>query len=183
MENEEEITIDLDDNEETQDETPEKKQETSEAKLARLERQTSQLRKKLGLKAEKTVDLNDKKEENKGGLDRIDRAILRTEKIFDVDEVDLVQSIMKETGKDVEDVLESRYFKAELKAMREDKTAEDAIPSSSKRSSNSNRNSVDYWLAKGEMPPAGESKLRQDYVNAKINKARTSSQFSDNPIS
>lgn len=181
MENETELEIDLDDTTE-HEATPDKPVETPEAKLARLERQASQLRKKLGVQPVKTVE-EDKPEEKKGGLDRIDKAILRAEKIHDADEIDLVQSIMKETGKDIEDVLESRYFKAELKALRDDKNTEEALTPSSKRSGNSNKNTVEYWIAKGEMPPASEPKLRQAYVNAKMSKMKERSMFSDNPIS
>ena len=73
-------------------------------------------------------------------------------------------------------------FEAELKALREEATATEALPSNSKRSMNSNRNSVEYWIAKGEMPPANEPKLRQDYVNARIAKTKERHMFSDNPI-
>lgn len=180
MENEEiNLELDIEDGE-NQEETQEKKPESIEARKARLERQLSQINKKLGNIPEKKVvePVSEKKE----GLDRIDKAILRAEKITDADEIALAQDIKRETGKDIEDVLESRYFKAELKAMREEKTAQDAIPSNSKRSMNSNRNSVEYWIAKGEMPPASETKLRQDYVNAKISKSKMTNMFSDNPI-
>lgn len=178
MENETELEIDLDDTE--HEETRETRKETDEARLARLDRQASQLRKKLGVPTEKPAEKVT--EEKKEGLDRIDKAILRAEKITNSDEIALVQDIMKETGKDIEDVLESRYFKAELKALRDENTAQDALPSNSKSSSQSNRNSVEYWVAKGEMPPASEPKLRQDYVNARIAKTKERSMFSDNPI-
>ena len=180
MENEEiNLELDIEEGEETHEETQEKKPESIEARKARLERQLSQINKKLGNSVEKkAVDPVEKKE----GLDRIDKAILRAEKITDADEIALAQDIKRETRKDIEDVLESRYFKAELKAMREEKNAQDAIPSNSKRSMNSNRNTVEYWIAKGEMPPASETKLRQDYVNAKISKSKMTNMFSDNPI-
>lgn len=179
MNEENEIILDDISEDDTQEETRETKTESVEAKRARLQRQLSQLDKKLGIKDEKQ---NETVAEKKEGLDRIDKAILRAEKITNSDEIALVQDIMKETGKDIEDVLESRYFKAELKALRDEAIKEDALPSNSKRSMNSNRNSVEYWLAKGEMPPANEPKLRQDYVNARINKTKERHMFSDNPI-
>lgn len=177
------LELDIEDGEET----PEKKPESIEARKARLERQLSQINKKLGNSVEKkAVEPVEKKAvepvEKKEGLDRIDKAILRAEKITDADEIALAQDIKRETGKDIEDVLESRYFKAELKAMREEKNVQDAIPSNSKRSMNSNRNTVEYWIAKGEMPPASETQLRRDYVNAKVSKAKSTNMFSDNPI-
>lgn len=116
------------------------------------------------------------------GLDRIDKAVLRAEKITDSEEVDLVESIMKETGKDLESVLESKYFKAELKELRELNATKDATPEGSKRSGTSTRDTVDYWIAKGELPPATDPVLRQKVVNAKIAKEKSGSQFSSNPI-
>jgi len=179
MENEEDLNLELDI--EDEEETPEEKpKESIEAKKARLERQLSQINKKLGNDSPKT---SDKVETQKGDLDRIDKAILRAEKITDSDEIALARDIKKETGKDIEDVLESRYFKAELKAMREEKQAQDALPSSSKRTSTSSMKSVEYWIAKGEMPPASEPSLRTAYVNAKMANTKRANMFSDNPIS
>ena len=182
MENETEIELDLDETEETQEEIVEKKQESPEAKLARLDRQAAQLRKKLGVKTEKPAETREERNEDKGGLDRIDKAILRAEKITSSDEIDLFESIKRETGKDTEDVLESRYWKAELKALRDENAAKEALPSNSKRSAQATSNSVDYWLAKGQMPPASEPKLRQAYVNAKMAKTAERTMFTDNPL-
>lgn len=116
------------------------------------------------------------------GFDRIDRSNLRTEKITEEDELDLVAEIMKETGKDVEGVLKSRYFQTELKSMRDEKEANAGIPKSTKRVNNSSRNEVDYWIAKGELPPMTEPALRQKVVNAKIAKERAKTGFSQNPV-
>lgn len=181
MENEEDLNLEIDlDEEEAEEETPEAKpKESDEAKLARLERQAKQLKKRLGVEekpAKKEVS------ENKDGLDRIDKMILRSEGIKSEDEMSLVQEFMKDTGKDVEQILESRAFKAELKALREEKATEDALPRGTKRSSNTAKSSVDYWLAKGELPPASEVQLRREVVNAKMKQIESRSQFSDNPI-
>lgn len=158
--------------------------ETPEAKKARLERQLAQVNKKLGIKPEAKVEKNvdETESNNKGGLDKVDRMILRSEGIKSADEIALVEEFMKVKGQDIDTILESRVFKAELKALRDEAKAEDAIPSNSKRSTNSNRNSVEYWLAKGEMPPANEPQLRRDYVNAKITKTKERTMFSDTPI-
>lgn len=180
MENEEDLNleIDLDEEEATEEETPEAKpKESDEAKLARLERQAKQLKKRLGVE-EKPA----KKEVSKDGLDRIDKMILRSEGIKSEDEMSLVQEFMKDTGKDVEQILESRAFKAELKALREEKATEDALPRGTKRSSNTAKSSVEYWLAKGELPPASEVQLRREVVNAKMKQIESRSQFSDTPI-
>lgn len=170
--------IDLELEEGTVEETETKPKETPEARIARLERQLSQAKKKAGVEIETKKEKSSKEE----GLDRIDRAVLRAEKIISADELELVESIKRETGKDVESILESRYFQSELKALREEKTSQDAMPSKAKRSSQSSTSSVEYWLAKGEMPPASEPKLRTEYVNARINKEKSVSQFSSTPV-
>lgn len=179
MENEDlNLEIDLDEEVENEEETPEvKPKESNEAKLARLERQSAQLKKKMGIE-EKPA----KKEVSKDGLDRIDKMVLRSEGIKSEDEMSLVEEFMKDTGKDVESVIESRAFKAELKALREEKATEDALPRGTKRSSNSSKSNVEYWLAKGELPPASEVQLRREVVNAKMKQIESRSQFSDTPI-
>jgi hypothetical protein len=171
----EEIDLELEEGTVEETATDSKPKESNEARIARLERQLSQAKKKAGIEVETKKE---KVEEKKDGLDRIDRAVLRAEKITSADEIELIESIKKETGKDVESILESRYFQSELKALREEKTSQDAMPSKTKRNSQSSTSSVDYWLAKGEMPPASEPKLRTEYVNAKIAKEKAVSQFS-----
>lgn len=131
--------------------------------------------------AAKTKEKEDKGEK-KEGLDRIDRAVLRAEKITDPEEIKLVEEIMKETGKDVEGVLASKYFQGELKSMRDSKAVEDATPDGKKRAGNSTKDTVDYWLAKDELPPTSQVELRRQVVNAKIAKQKQKNNFSDNPI-
>jgi hypothetical protein len=180
MENEENLNLEIDLEDDDTETLEAKPKETDEARLARLDRQASQLRKKLGVEPKKeTEKVESKKEE---GLDRVDKMLLRQESITDSDEISLVQDFMKSTGKSVEDVIDSRAFKAELKLLRDDKKAEDAIPSNSKRSGQSNSNTVEYWIAKGQMPPANEPKLRQAYVNAKMAKTAERNMFTDNPL-
>jgi acyl-CoA reductase-like NAD-dependent aldehyde dehydrogenase len=116
------------------------------------------------------------------GLDRVDKAILRTEKIVEEDEVELVEKIMKETGKTVEETLDSKYFQSELKTLREDKETANAIPGNSKRSGQSNSSTVEYWISKGQLPPVDQPKLRQAVVNRKIELEKSGNTFSKNPI-
>lgn len=152
----------------TQDENQEennqgKPQETPEAKLARLKRQTQQLEKKLGLKDEP-------KSSKSNELDYGQKAFLTANGVKGTDEFKLVQEVMANTGKSLEDVLESKYFLAELNEIRELKASQNATPQGSKRSAQSSRDTVDYWLAKGELPPANEQELRRKVVNARIDK-------------
>ncbi len=97
------------------------------------------------------------------------------------DEFQLVQDIMKESGKSLDDVLESKYFKAELKSMREEKATYEATPKSgSARGGQSARNSVEFWINKGELPPADQVELRRSVVREKTRLASTHNKFGGN---
>lgn len=166
-----EAEIEEHDNAEDQDTTDWKQKHDELA--ARLKRAETKLTK---TKIEKEV------EKKNQGLDRLDRAVLRVEKIVAEDELALVEDLMKETGKTVEQVLESRFFQSELKELRDAKATKEATPSGTKRSGNSPRTEVEYWLAKGELPPADQPELRRAYVNAKMAKENSSDRFTDNPV-
>lgn len=118
--------------------------------------------------------------EGTSSLDKLDRAVLRVEKITAPDEVKLVESYMEETGKDIEAVLGSKFFQAELKEMRDLAATEDATPSGEKRSGVLTRDTVEYWIAAGKLPE--DPALRIKVVNAKIAKEKSGSQFSSNPL-
>jgi hypothetical protein len=119
--------------------------------------------------------------EKKELLDRVDRAVLRVEKITDPEEVALVENYIKETGKTVDQILESKIFQSELQEMRDLKKSDDAVPSGTKRSGNSSSNTVEYWLKKGGLPPADQVELRRKVVAARM-KSEEASKFSPNPI-
>ena len=115
------------------------------------------------------------------GFDYAQKAFMKVNDVTSK-EYPLVQDIMDATGKDLDEVLESKYFRAEQKELREAEASADAIPDGTKRSAQTSRDKVDYWLAKGEMPPADQVQLRRDYVNAKLKKAEDVSKFSDKPV-
>jgi hypothetical protein len=125
--------------------------------------------------AEKAIE----KQNNKQGFDYAEKAFLKASDIKP-DEYALVEEAMKATGKDLESVLDSKWFQAELKEQREAKVSKDAVPSGTKRSSSSARDTVDYWIAKGELPPADQRELRTKVVNAKIKAANGGSPFGSN---
>ena len=133
---------------------------------------------KVDSKVEKKVE----KVLTEKGLDRLDKAILRVEKITTPAEIDLVEAMMKESGKDVEGVLASKFFQSELASLREAQATKDATPSGTKRSGESPRNEVDYWIAKGELPPADQPELRMKVVARKREVATSKNQFSDEPV-
>jgi hypothetical protein len=117
----------------------------------------------------------------KKGFDYAEKAYLKSSGI-NSDEFDFVKEVMDATGKPLDQVLEAKYFQTELKERRDVKATADATPSSTKRAGNSTRNDVDYWIAKGELPPADQPELRRKVVNAKIVVAKGKNQFSDDPV-
>ena len=142
--------------------------------------------KKLKLKVEedkkakpevKKPESKDKKE----SFDYAEKAYLKTSDVKP-EEFKLVQEIMSSTGKTLDEVLESKYFRAEQKELREAKESADAVPTGTKRASQSHKDKVDHWLAKGELPPADQPKLRREYVNAKIEKEQSGARFADRPV-
>src|SRR3990172_2372750 len=113
-ENEQDVELDL---EETVESTDDEGKDTTDWKAEALKAQG--IAKRLKTQAEKRkidskVEAKVEKKLEERGLDRLDRAVLRVEKITSEDEVGLVEDIMKETGKTLEQVLESKYFKTEL---------------------------------------------------------------------
>ena len=156
-----------------------------EARARKLESQAIVQRERTrALKAElsklgKAV-LPDKKEEKKG-FDNADKALLIASGI-PRDDHQLVWKWMQETGKEMDDVLDNKYFQTELQDAQEERKSRNAIPTGSKRATLSSRDSVEYWLAKEQMPPESERALREAYVNAKMKEREQGSQFTTRPI-
>lgn len=179
------VKIDLEDEKEEGEEKkvegdPKQKiEETPEARSARLARMSDQHDKKhgLGKYAEKETPENKTTELGYG-----EKAFLIANGVKGSEETDLVKNFMKETGKTLEQTLDSSYFQSELREFREAKASGDAIPKGSKRSGNPTSDSVEYWLAKGELPPADQRELRQKVVNAKIAGKTSKNVFTDNPV-
>lgn len=179
--NEEELDLDLDLDSETTEGQPEtttqksekKPTETLEAREARLARQLEQTRKKLGRTTEKQEPTQTSQPSNDLG----EKAYLIANGIKTPEEISLAKKLAKETGKDIESLLATTYFQTELKDFRDKKATTDAIPSGNKRANNSSVDTVEYWIAKGELPPASEVELRQKVVNARMKKEETKGQF------
>ena len=180
MENEEDEVVELED---IVEEVDEEGKDTTDWKALALKNQGIAKRLKTKIEKSKEVTVEKKEAPAKGEiiLDKLDRAILRVEKITAPEEIDLVQTIMKESGKDIEGVLASKFFQSELKEMRDTAATKEATPSGTKRSGQSPRDSVEYWIAKGELPK-DNPELATKVVNAKLQKEKNKNQFSDTPV-
>lgn len=186
MENETTATVEetvKETEETTTEEETVKTEETPEAKHSRLKRQLSQHEKKHDLtKEEKEVKKPKESKTKSTDLDYGQKAFLIASGVKGSEETALVQEIMESTGKSLEQVIDNKHFQAELKEMREEASVKEATPSGSKRSSSSAKDSVAYWIKKGELPPADQTQLRRDVVNARIKTETEGTQFSENPL-
>lgn len=148
-------------------ESEKKPTETLEARRARLLRQLKQTESKLGLNSER------KQMQTSTPNDLGEAAFLIANGLKESDERALAKKLAKETGKDLETLLNTTYFQTELNALR---TA-NATPTGNRRSNNSSTDTVEYWIAKGDLPPASEVELRRKVVNARMKKEESRGQF------
>lgn len=158
--------------------------ESDADKLARFQRSTNQQRKKLGLEpidfdAKKIITKKGKESDAPTGLDYGQKAFLMASGLKNSAEMDLAFKAMQETGKPLEVIIESKWFKEDLEAQR----TKEAVPTGKNRTGNpSATDTVEYWLAKGQLPPADQVELRKKVVNAKIAKQKSGNVFSANPV-
>lgn len=99
-----------------------------------------------------------------------EKAFLAVNGIKTPEQIEFFQKMKKETGRDAETLIGSTYFQAEFKDFNEKRASADATPTASNRSNNSQVDTVEYWLAKDELPPVSEPELRRKVVNARIAK-------------
>lgn len=118
-------------------------------------------------------------------LDYGQKAFLVANGIKGNEEHQLAVDMMKNSGKDLDEVIENKFFMSELKEMRDAKAINEATPpSDGDRPSSTPRDEAGFWVAKGEMPPntPENQKLRQDVVNAKMKSQTDGNPFSSNPV-
>lgn len=156
--------------------------ETLEAKKARLERQLKKTKQQLGITDEEAENTKDAKTPFKLGYEH--KAYLNANGIKGPEEYALVSEFVSNTGKELEEIVDSKYFQSELKQLREmkeSKLASDAT-SGGKRGGGSARDTVEYWLNKGpdELPPSYMTQLRREVIAARIKTVSNNSPFKNN---
>lgn len=174
-------TEDSEDEDKQEDEKPQEKRKfTPEEQLAIHERYAKKLRKQLGKDTDEPKVEAKEKAPKSGDLDYGQKAFLLAAGIKGEEERNLVTEFMANTGKSLDEIVDSKYFQNELKELRDSKASSDAVPKGSKRSGTSSRDSVDYWLAKGELPEntPENQELRRKVVNARYEKETSGSKFS-----
>ena len=98
------------------------------------------------------------------------------------EDVPFVEETVKNTGKQVKDLLGLKWFQSELKERKEVRDTKEAIPTSTPRAGTSTRDQEDYWIAKGELPPADQIELRRKVVMKKAQIDLRRSKFTDQPV-
>ncbi len=98
-------------------------------------------------------------------------------KLTDADQMKLVRDYIS-NGKTLDDLVDNKYFKNDLKDLQDDQASKKAVPDGRRSSGGGKgKDSVEYWLAKGELPPENNPELRRQYVNARIERERGGNPF------
>ena len=104
----------------------------------------------------------------------LEKSFLRSADIIDEDEIGLVKKLMEETGKEIDVLIETKYFKSELEELRAKKTIEKATSDiKGGRGETKAVNTPEYWIAKGTPPTAEQVPDRK--TRAKIARAMMAS--------
>ena len=158
--NNEELVLDLDTNEEApvEEKKEDKPEFTLEQKLARVKRMASKLEKELGVVPEV-------KQESKptGKLDETQLDYLDLKGVSEEDDIKVIETVMKNTGKSLRDALKDPYVVSTLDDNRSQRNVRGAIPNSSKRGGVES-NSVDFYVNKfkstGQLPKDFETQSK-----------------------
>lgn len=125
-------------------------------------------RKRLETKLNKPNETSKLQSKKSDDFDYGELAFLTAKGVENDDEVEFVKSMVQNTGRPLKELVGDDYVQAKLTQMREQRAVKDAIPSGTKRSAQVASDSVEYWLAKGELPD--DTDLRRKVVNARIEK-------------
>ncbi len=139
-------------------------------KLAKLKE-----RMKVDKKVEKVL------EEKKNEPDYAKLAYLEQKGVTSDEDIEWVEQQAKDSGKSLRELFGNKYFQAELKERRDAEATKDAIPSGSKRSTNSTKDSIEYWIAKGELPK-DNPELARKVVAEKRRQMENNDHFAPNAI-
>ena len=157
--------------------------DTTDWKAVALRNQGIAKRLKTKLEKSKTESDTVKKTEsakNKGfGL--VEKTFLKASGISS-NEFDFVREYAESSGIAIDELVEKKWFQNELKEFRDSNAVKVATPSGTRRSGASPRDSVDYWIAKGELPPKDQPKLRRDVVNARLKQTADKSKFTNDSV-
>lgn len=108
--------------------------------------------------------------------DRLTRIELK-DKGLNEEEIELIKGKAKNLNLDPLVLVNEGLADGVLAAHRKAKADEAATPSSQSRANVNTKDSVDYWIAKGELPPSDQVELRQKVVRKKRENAKKAKMF------
>lgn len=159
------------------------KEDASEEKSDRekeLEGDNAKLRRQLKRASKKSDEPKSKAEtkESDKEFGLLQKTYLRSADIKDEDEVELARKLQEETGKELDVLIESKYFKSELEELRDAKATTKATSGVKGGGGESKAvNTPEYWISKG-VPPTPEQvpdrKVRVKIARAMMKNASTS---------
>ena len=104
----------------------------------------------------------------------VEKTFLKSSGYNDPDEWELAQKLMKETGKDLDVLIETNYFKSEVKDLQDKKATEKATTGiRGGRGSSKATETPEHWIAKGTPPTKEQVPDRK--TRAKIARAMMAS--------
>lgn len=112
-----------------------------------------------------------------GLLERVTRMELKDNGISENDEVDIILKEAKDLGVEPLVLVKKGLTDGLLAKHRKAKADELATPGTSSRATASTKDSAEYWVAKGELPPADQVELRRKVVKKKRDGAKRATMF------
>jgi len=127
------------------------------------------------------VKKTEEKPDESALLQKFDKLALKTDGIVEEDEIELAHKLKEETGKEMEDLLKSKYFKAELETLREEKANTKATSDVRGGGGEAKvKETPEYWIKKGGYPTADEvpdKKLRAKIARAMMKNTKSGKKF------
>lgn len=180
--NEEDIKEDDFSEDDLADDTIDWKEEALKLKGIAKRRATKLAKLKISAVEPKTEPPVKKQDSQTKDFDYGQLAYLSAKGIESDTELELVEQIMKDTGKELKEVANSKHTQGLIKELKEAEAVKNATPASPKRGATPTHDTVDYWLAKGALPPEDQTQLRRDVVNARIKQETSGNPFTSIPI-
>jgi len=109
------------------------------------------------------------------------KAFLNTEGIKTDEEREYLLTTMEKTGEELDVLIKDEFIQNKLKSIRDKKEVVEATPTGTKRgSSSAASDSVEYWIAKGELPT--DPMLRRKVVNERIHLEKDGNKFASQSV-
>ena len=99
-----------------------------------------------------------------------------------IEEQDYIAESMDKYNLSLKEVLADDYHQAKMKGIKDSIAVKEATPSGRGRTPASGKQSVEYWLAKGGLPPENDVKLRRDVLNARIKSEERGNKFAPQSV-